>query len=155
LFNVNRSNSILTDFLDNFIFWLMDARNAKSTCENVGWVVHSGPNSSWFGDTKKYEAQTVTATSGSKHNQSGGGDRDKKRKLISPSSAITSTVDQTSVCHVCNRLKHPDNKCPFYTWHPYANKEANTAFSDSSKGKQDIGDTLNCLNTLTPRVWMV
>jgi hypothetical protein len=40
------------------------------------------------------------------------------------------------MCNVCNRKKHPGNDCPFFSWHPYANKDTRTPFPDSSKDKE-------------------
>jgi transposase InsO family protein len=135
LFIVNReSNSSISIFLDNFISWLIDARNTKNTCEHVGYIVSPGPHSSWYG-TKKNEENT-NSSNNKNNNQPGGSNKDHKRKQ-QPLSTDTPPTDQKSTCDVCNRLLHPNNKCPFYSWHPFANKEKK-AFSDSLKGKEYI-----------------
>jgi hypothetical protein len=133
LFNIKTSNTTISEFLDNFIFWLMDARSKKLESGNVGYIVSSGPFTSWSGPTKKREITSIFLTGSNSHHQSGGS-KDHKRKVhMPPSSESTHPVDPTSKCNVCNRLKHPDNKCPFYLWHQYANKDTKTAFADSAK----------------------
>jgi hypothetical protein len=105
----------------------MDARTKKVESENVGYIVNSGPFSSWLGPKKKKEITSTSLTGSNPHNQSS---KDHKRKLtnLHPSDP-TPRVDSTSKCNVCNRLKHPDNKSPFYAWHQYANKDTKTAFA--------------------------
>jgi hypothetical protein len=54
----------------------------------------------------------------------------------SSSSQPTTDSDKQSRCTVCNRTPHPDGKCPFYGWHPFANKEKGVAFLSSAKGAE-------------------
>jgi hypothetical protein len=138
LFNITTSNTTISEFLDNFTFWLMDARSKKVESENVGYIVSSGPFTSWLGPTKKRESTSIFLTGSNPHHQPGGNNEHKRKVHTPPSSESTPEIDPTSRCNVCNRLKYPDNKCPFYPWHPNADKDTKTAFADSAKGKDYI-----------------
>jgi hypothetical protein len=116
----------------------MDARSKKLESENVGYIVSSGSFTSWLGPTKKRESTSIFLTDSNPHHQPGGSNEHKRKVHTPPSSKSTPEIDPTSRCNVCNRLKHPDNKCPFYPWHQYANKDTKMAFADSAKGKDYI-----------------
>jgi hypothetical protein len=102
LYITNRPKSdTISAFLDSFIYWLTDARRTKTTCENVGWVVTPGPNSSWTGDKEKKNDTPVGTTSNSTKQAQHGQKDDKKRKQMSTSSDIP--FETTARCDVCNR----------------------------------------------------
>jgi hypothetical protein len=91
LFNIKTANSTISQFLDNFTFWLMDARTKKVESENVGYIVSSGPFSSWLGPQKKKEITSTSLTGSNPHNLSS---KDHKRKLTNlPPSDPTPPVD--------------------------------------------------------------
>jgi hypothetical protein len=140
LFIVNREKiNSLTTFLDHFVAWHIDARTKKRTCEHVGYIVSPGPNASWYGE--KQNDSNTGASNSTRNNQPGGGgkDKDNKRKELPSSSSDTNPpADPFAKCNVCNRKKHAGNNCPYFDWHPYANKSAKTPFPDSAKGKEYI-----------------
>ena len=139
VFAINKDVKSIKEFLQIFTNYLQDARKAKSIAELVLWSVTPNSNTKWDGTRPgKPDTYADAAKSG---NYDKGNSRKNKRHLESSSSsssrtvATTSSADSTSICNVCNRLKHEGNKCPYYSWHPFANKDSKVPFPESDKGK--------------------
>jgi hypothetical protein len=76
------------------------------------------------------------AAKGGHHSQGNCGKKILLESSSSSSSSTSVTPSPAPMCNVCNRKRHPSNDCPFFSWHPYVNKDTRIPFPDSSKGKE-------------------
>jgi hypothetical protein len=140
VFAINKDVKSIKKFLQIFTNYLQDARKAKSIAELALWSVTPNSNTKWDG-TKPGKPDTYADVTKSGNHDKGNPGRNKRQLESSSSSssrAVTTssgTTDLNATCNVCFRLKHEGNKCPFYSWHPFANKDSKIPFPESDKGK--------------------
>jgi transposase InsO family protein len=134
LVETDRENKTVRQFLQNLTTWCQTARSAQSNAEMKLWTVTPSSDTSWTGRSNgKGEASGFSPIKDQTKDKPNV-NNNKRLRDSSDGSNNTSEV-KSGTCNVCNRLRHKDNKCPFFDWHPFANKTARIPFPDSEQGK--------------------
>lgn len=134
-----KPNKTVEEFLENLALYCGAARLAKGAAESFCWTVLPNSNTSCYQGHKRHNDED-------KHNDAQGtskkqrADRFREKEVASGSSSSSSQPhterDEADRCKVCNRLYH--DKCPYWIWHPHANKDTSTSFESSKTGMQYI-----------------
>jgi hypothetical protein len=113
--------------------FILDASRDNITYVTLCLICILGLNTSWIkgADKKGQHEVNNVETKGDKG--------DLKHKYTDAVNTFSSEnppavgSSSTSLCNVSNRLYH--NVCPYFDWHPFANKDTKTPFLQSEKGK--------------------
>jgi hypothetical protein len=127
----SRDNETIKKFLTNLLSFCEAASQAKSSCESFTLTATSSNNSSYHGPSKSDDHKRPT-TGSDRNDQSDNEQTTEGEKQSSKSSSQPNTT-----CTVCNRNDHKLHACPYWSWHPFANKEK-VAFPTSTKGAEFI-----------------
>jgi transposase InsO family protein len=135
----HKPNKTVTDFISNLSAYSGEARLAKGHAESFLWTVVPNANTSCYQGHKKRsnDDEHRQDSSSSSNNKKNKGDKRDHTDLRDSSTPSLSKGDD-SRCNVCNRLQHPGNSCPYYSWHPNANKDAKVPFESSKTGMSYI-----------------
>ena len=121
--------------MSNLSAFCGEARTAKGNAEKFSWTVSPNELTHCYQGYKKRINDDAnrhdTANNNNNNNKKNKGDKRNQTDLRGSSQTTSQSGNDDLRCNVCNRIRHSGNSCPYYSWHPNANKDSKVPFESS------------------------